>query len=93
MSDIEVPNLVVDVNSWTRSACYPRGSFYPLSDGPSYGNHRITRSDFRPARLVGLAVKLPSALALNGRLLCGLREPWNASVTLWEATAPVKLPA
>ncbi len=48
---------------------------------------------FVPARLVGLAVKLPSALALNGRLLCALREPWSASVTLWEATAPVKLPA
>ena len=48
---------------------------------------------FVPARLVGLAVKLPSAIALNRRLLYALREPWNASVTLWEATAPVKLPA
>jgi len=43
-----VPNLPVDVNSWGRSACYPRGSFYPLSDGPSIRNHRITKSDFRP---------------------------------------------
>ena len=34
-ADIEVPNLPVDVNSWGRSACYPRGSFYPLSDGNS----------------------------------------------------------
>ena len=25
----------VDVDSWGRSACYPRGSFYPLSDGNS----------------------------------------------------------
>src|SRR6266702_3510674 len=57
-ADIEVPNLAVDVNSWARSACYPRGSFYPLSHTPS------TR-----------------------------REPLGASVTLWEATAPVKLPA
>src|SRR5579859_5868975 len=47
-ADIEVPNLVVDVNSWTRSACYPRGSFYPLSDGPPTRYHRITLSDFRP---------------------------------------------
>ena len=31
-----------------RSACYPQGSFYPLSDGPSMRNHRITKSDFRP---------------------------------------------
>src|SRR5699024_500469 len=29
-------------------ACYPRGSFYPLSDGPSMRNHRITKPDFRP---------------------------------------------
>ena len=42
-----MPNLVVDVNSWTRSACYPRGSFYPLSDGPPTRDHRITRPDFR----------------------------------------------
>ena len=29
-------------------ACYPRGSFYPLSDGPSTRYHRITKPDFRP---------------------------------------------
>src|SRR6516225_2583985 len=46
-ADIEVPNLVVDVNSWTRSACYPRRTFYPLSDGPSIQNHRITKPCFR----------------------------------------------
>ena len=43
-----MPNLPVDVNSWGRSACYPRRTFYPLSDGPSTQNHRITKSDFRP---------------------------------------------
>lgn len=37
----------VDVSSWGRSACYPRGTFYPLSDGPSTQNHRITKTDFR----------------------------------------------
>ena len=47
-ADIEVPNLPVDVDSWGRSACYPQGSFYPLSDGPSMRYHRITKSDFRP---------------------------------------------
>src|SRR3972149_12035691 len=46
-ADIEVPNRVVDVNSWTRSACYPRRTFYPLSDGPSIRNHRITKPYFR----------------------------------------------
>ncbi len=43
-----MPNLPVDVDSWGRSACYPRGSFYPLSDGPSTRRHRVTKPDFRP---------------------------------------------
>ena len=29
------------------SACYPRRTFYPLSDGPSTWNHRITMTVFR----------------------------------------------
>ena len=37
----------VDVSSWGRSACYPRRTFYPLSDGPSMRNHRITMLYFR----------------------------------------------
>ena len=36
------------MDSWERLACYPQGSFYPLSDGPSTRNHRITKPDFRP---------------------------------------------
>ena len=47
-ADIEVPNLAVDVNSWARLVCYPRGSFYPISHGPSTRNRRITLPDFRP---------------------------------------------
>ena len=43
-----MPNLPVDVSSWGRSACYPRRTFYPMSDGPSMRNHRITISNFRP---------------------------------------------
>ena len=42
-----MPNLPVDMDSWGRSACYPRRTFYPLSDGPSTQNHRITMTDFR----------------------------------------------
>ncbi len=42
-----MPNLPVDVNSWGRLACYPRGSFYPMSHGPSTRCHRITNADFR----------------------------------------------
>ena len=48
---------------------------------------------FAPVRPVGLTVKLPYAIALCARFPFGLREPLRASVTLWEATAPVKLPA
>jgi hypothetical protein len=47
-ADIEVPNHPVDMDSWGRSACYPRGTFYPLSDATSTRGRRITSSDFRP---------------------------------------------
>ena len=47
-ADIEVPNLPVDVNSWGRLVCYPRGSFYPISHGPSTRYRGITLPDFRP---------------------------------------------
>jgi hypothetical protein len=46
-ADIEVPNLPVDVDSWGRSACYPRSTFCPLSDGRSTPGRRITRARFR----------------------------------------------
>src|SRR5271155_5731948 len=35
------------MDSWESSACYPRRTFYPLSDGPSTWNHRNTMADFR----------------------------------------------
>jgi hypothetical protein len=47
-ADIEVPNHPVDMDSWGRSACYPRGTFYPLSDTASTRKCRITSPDFRP---------------------------------------------
>src|SRR5271170_7281855 len=39
------------MNSWAVSACYPRRTFYPLSDGPSIQNHRITKTYFRTCSL------------------------------------------
>ena len=57
--------------------CGTTGSLYPT---------------FVPARLVGLTVKLPYAIALYVRLPSVLREPLKASDTLSEATTPVKLP-
>ena len=49
-------------------------------------------SSFLPDRLVGLSVKRPYAITLCDRLPIGLRAPLEASVTLLEATTPVKLP-
>ena len=42
-----MPNLPVAVDAWGRSACYPRRTFYPLSDGTSISDRRITNSYFR----------------------------------------------
>ena len=91
-ADIEVPSLPVDVNSWGRPACYPRGSFYPIATALPPGTVGSLSPSFDSARLVGLAVKLPYAFTLFGWFPFSLREPLGASVTLSEATAPVKLP-
>ncbi len=42
-----MPNFAVDRDSWAKSACYPRSTFYLLSDDPSTWDHRITRTCFR----------------------------------------------
>ena len=47
---------------------------------------------FVPVRPVSLTVKLPYAFTLESWFPNSLREPLGASVTFWEATAPVKLP-
>ena len=47
---------------------------------------------FDSARLVSLTVRQAYAIALNERFPTALSLPSRASVTLWEATAPVKLP-
>src|SRR6056297_1791339 len=49
-------------------------------------------SCFQPGRPVCLSVKRPCAIALYTRLPTVLRAPLEASVTLLEATTPVKLP-
>ena len=57
-----------------------------------YGTTGSLCSGFLPVRLVSLPVKHPCAITLYGRLPIGLRVPLEASVTLLEATTPVKLP-
>ena len=46
-ADIEVPNRSAAMDARERSACYPRGTFYPLSDSASTRDYRITRAHFR----------------------------------------------
>ena len=92
-ADIEVPNLPVDVDSWGRSACYPRSTFYPLSDGHSTLGRRITRAWFPTC---STCTSRSQACLRSCTLEDGCRpsraDLARASVTLWEATAPVKLP-
>src|SRR5688572_21704964 len=45
-ADIEVPNRTAAMDARVRSACYPRGTFYPLSYGASTRDHRITKACF-----------------------------------------------
>jgi hypothetical protein len=64
-----------------------------LINGPSTRNRWVTTPDFRPC-----SAGLPRSQAplcpctLSGWCPFTLREPLGASVTFWEATAPVKLP-
>jgi hypothetical protein len=57
-----------------------------------YGTTGSLCPTFVPDRLVGLTVKHPYAITLYARLPIVLRVPLKASVTLLEATTPVKLP-
>ena len=57
-----------------------------------YGTTGSLYPSFLPARLVSLTVKHPYAIALYAWLPNMLRVPLEASVTLLEATTPVKLP-
>ena len=57
-----------------------------------YRNTGSLCSSFLPDRLVGLSVKRAYAITLYERLPIVLSAPLEASVTLLEATTPVKLP-
>ncbi len=88
-----MPNLPAAVDARGRSACYPRSTFYLLSDGLSIQHRRITKADFRPCSTDGSRSQAPLySCARVARLPTGPRVPLRSSVTLWEETAPVKLP-
>ena len=92
-ADIEVPSEAVAVNAWASPACYPRGSFCLISHGHSTLHRGITKPDFRPCSACPPRSQAPFCLStLFGWFPFTLREPLGASVTFWEATAPVKLP-
>ena len=50
------------MNAWVGSACYPRGNFYPISDGTSIRNHQITKSYFRICSTCGCRSQAPLCL-------------------------------
>ena len=60
----------------------PRVTFIRWATALPLGTVGSLRPTFVPARLVGLAVKLPSAFALEGWFPSSLRKPLHASVTL-----------
>ena len=57
-----------------------------------YGTTGSLCPSFLPDRLVSLTVKRPYVITLYAWLPIMLRAPLGASVTLLEATTPVKLP-
>ena len=88
-----MPNLPAARDARGRSACYPRSTFYLLSDGLSIQHRRITNADFRLCSTDGSRSQAPFYVCARvARLPTGPRVPWRSSVTLWEETAPVKLP-
>ena len=59
------------MNSWWRSACYPRSTFYPLSDGDSTFHRRITKPYFHTCSTCWSRSQLPfyfyAQLAITNR--------------------------
>ena len=88
-----MPNRFAAMDARGRSACYPRSTFYLLSDGLSIQHRRITNADFRPCSTHQSRSQAPLYVCARvARLPTGPRAPLHSSVTLWEETAPVKLP-
>src|SRR5690349_15052090 len=92
-ADIEVPNHAVDMDSWARSACYPRGTFCPLSDGASTCHRRITSPSFRSCSTCLSHSQAPLCTCTRHPVADRAEGTFGRLVTFWEATAPVKLPA
>ena len=89
----EQPNTVPSI--WTLGhyqPVIPRVAFIRWAMAIPFWTTGSLWPSFLPARLVSLAVKHPYTITLLTRFPTVLRVPLRASVTFWEATAPVKLP-
>ncbi len=71
------------MNSWAVSACYPRSTFYPLSDGPSIQNHRITMTCFRTCSRRHARSQAGLCHCTNLLMSDQISQPSCSSVTLW----------
>ena len=69
----------------------PRVTFIRWATALPLGTVGSLRPTFVFVRLVSLTIKLPYAFTLYDWFPTSLRKPLHASVTFWEATAPVKL--
>src|SRR5438045_8820747 len=91
-ADIEVPNGAVDVNSWAPSACYPRGSFYPLSDTPSTRRYQITKPDFRLCSTCRSRSQAPFCFGIFGLFSFRLEGPFGRFRTILGGDGPSQTP-
>ena len=90
----KVPNLAVLVDCWARLACYPRGSFYPISLLPPTRKVGITKTCFRTcSTCMSRSQARSTLLRFNPQFLFEANWPLYSSVTFLEETAPVKLSA
>ena len=81
------------MDSRKRSACYPQSSFYPLSPNPPTRVSRITNTHFRVCSTCTSRSQAGlSRLHDKSWFPFRISQPLYASVTLLEATSPVKLP-
>ena len=72
-----MPNRAVEVDSRARLACYPRGTLYPLSDGPSTRDRLITRPGFRPCSACRPRSQAPLCPCTHRAVPSALRGPYG----------------
>ncbi|KAG9455508.1 hypothetical protein H6P81_000016 [Aristolochia fimbriata] len=78
------------LRTWLPSVYRGHDNWYTRATALPLGTVGSLRPTFVPARRVGLAVKLPSAFALEGQSPSGPRKPLHASVTLLGGLRPIE---